>query len=112
MFDPSALEVISAGDPALAREIASLYATDSASLLASFDAAVRAAQNDDVRRIAHTLKSSSATVGARDASALAARIENAGHASLDDCGALRTAVGAAVHAMEAALQIRLDNVLS
>jgi two-component system, sensor histidine kinase and response regulator len=78
-IDSSALERIAdmaGGDRAFVVEIIDEYLSDSTTLLA----ALREASGDDLRRAAHTLKSTSASVGAGRLSAVCARIEQAGAA--------------------------------
>jgi HPt (histidine-containing phosphotransfer) domain-containing protein len=78
-IDPSALDRMvdmAGGDRSFVVEIIDEYLNDSAALLAS----LREASGADVRRAAHTLKSTSASVGAGRLAELCARIEHAGAA--------------------------------
>jgi len=81
-IDPSALEQMAdmaGGDRSFVVEIIDEYLTDSATLLA----ALRESSGKDLRRAAHTLKSTSASVGAGRLAALCSRIEQAGAADAD-----------------------------
>lgn len=62
------------------RQLIDAYVTDSAELVAAVEAAVAADDAAALVRPAHTLKSSSATVGAARLSALARELEAAGRA--------------------------------
>jgi len=78
-IDPSALDRIldmAGGDRSFVVEIIDEYLNDSAALLAT----LREASGDDLRRAAHTLKSTSASIGAGRLAELCARIEHAGAA--------------------------------
>jgi HPt (histidine-containing phosphotransfer) domain-containing protein len=78
-IDPSALHRVldmAGGDRAFVVEIIDEYLSDSAALLAT----MREASGDGLRRAAHTLKSTSASVGAGRLAELCARIEHAGAA--------------------------------
>jgi HPt (histidine-containing phosphotransfer) domain-containing protein len=78
-IDPSALDQMldmAGGDRSFVAEIIDEYLTDSAALLAT----LRETSGDDLRRAAHTLKSTSASVGAGRLAELCAHIENVGGA--------------------------------
>jgi HPt (histidine-containing phosphotransfer) domain-containing protein len=78
-IDPSALDRMldmAGGDRSFVVEIIDEYLSDSAVLLAT----LREASGEDLRRAAHTLKSTSASVGAGRLAELCARIEGAGAA--------------------------------
>jgi HPt (histidine-containing phosphotransfer) domain-containing protein len=78
-IDPTALDRMldmAGGDRSFVVEIIDEYLNDSATLLAT----LREASGDDLRRAAHTLKSTSASVGAGRLAELCARIEHAGAA--------------------------------
>lgn len=82
VIDPSALEQIAdmaGGDRSFVVEIIDEYLSDSATLLAT----LRESCGDDLRRAAHTLKSTSASVGAGRLAAVCSRIEHAGGADAD-----------------------------
>ena len=101
LFDPLAFDTITAGDAATARELADLYREDSADLLRGLEVAGQSGSEDEVRRFAHTLKSTSATVGAKLASQLAARIELEGLTVLPALQEkLREHVASAIAAMQ------------
>jgi HPt (histidine-containing phosphotransfer) domain-containing protein len=73
------------GDTAFVNDLIEAYLADSAGQLERIDAALAADDAKALVRPAHTLKSSSATVGAMDLSSLARTLEMAGRSgSLDD----------------------------
>jgi two-component system sensor histidine kinase/response regulator len=79
-LDHSAIEAVRQLDPdgndrLLARLIA-LYRDDSSQLLADIDNAMKLGDSESVARAAHTLKSSSANLGATNVAALARQIEH------------------------------------
>ncbi|HET9473140.1 MAG TPA: Hpt domain-containing protein, partial [Steroidobacteraceae bacterium] len=77
-------------DRLLARLIA-LYRDDSSQLLADLDNSLKVGDADGVARAAHTLKSSSANLGATNVAALARQIEHSARAGdLADLGASLT----------------------
>ncbi len=81
-IDPRALEQIAemaGGDRSFVVEIIDEYVSDSATLLA----ALREGSGEDLHRAAHTLKSTSAGVGAGRLAAVCSRIEQAGAADVD-----------------------------
>lgn len=107
MFDSEAFDAVTGGDPETSREIAGLYATDSAGLLDQLRAATQSRDDVQARRLAHTLKSSSGSVGAHRASELAARIEHEGIAAAQELmDALQAAVAGAVEAMNSLIATR------
>ena len=78
-IDPSALAQMlemAGGDRSFVVELIDDYLEDSAALLAI----VREASGDELRRAAHSLKSTSASLGAGRLAALCAQIEQAGEA--------------------------------
>jgi HPt (histidine-containing phosphotransfer) domain-containing protein len=81
MVDEQVLEELRASvgdDTSFLRDLIEAYLTDSAEQLAAIEAAVAADDAEALVRPAHTLKSSSATVGAMELSALARTLEMAG----------------------------------
>jgi HPt (histidine-containing phosphotransfer) domain-containing protein len=81
-IDPAALEQVldmAGGDRTFVVEIIDEYLEDSAKLVAS----LRTTSGEDLTRAAHSLKSTSASVGARRLAELAAQIERAGEADAD-----------------------------
>ena len=84
VFDPSilaALPMVADGSqPGFAQEMLELHATTTAAALADIATALQAGQQDTLVRRLHTLKSSSAQIGALELSALAAQLEGALHA--------------------------------
>jgi HPt (histidine-containing phosphotransfer) domain-containing protein len=76
-IDPTALDSVlemAGGDRSFVVEVIDDYLEDSSRLLES----LRDASGDDLRRAAHSLKSTSASVGAGRLAALCAEIEQAG----------------------------------
>lgn len=65
------------GDDALVREVTDLYVEDGTRLLPRLEAAVRAGDLEVVRTLAHSLKGSSASIGAAGAATVFAEIERA-----------------------------------
>ncbi|OQX65026.1 MAG: hypothetical protein B5M51_01950 [Anaerolinea sp. 4484_236] len=82
IIDPSALESYREimGDEAdeFIADILETYLSDSINLLATLDEALSSGSVDKFVRAAHTLKSTSATVGAQQVSSLAANLEKRG----------------------------------
>ncbi|MDE2369412.1 MAG: response regulator, partial [Burkholderiales bacterium] len=80
-FDPRVLASLSAlaegGRPAFAEELRTLFAATAAGELIEIDAALARGDAARAQQLLHTLKSSSAQVGALELSALAARFETA-----------------------------------
>jgi HPt (histidine-containing phosphotransfer) domain-containing protein len=73
------------GDTAFVRDLVDAYESDSAELIDAIEAAVAAADADALVRPAHTLKSSSATLGAMTLSGTARVLEVAARSgTLDD----------------------------
>ncbi len=82
------------GDTAFVGELITAYLADGTAHLAAIEAAVAAGDAAALVRPAHTLKSSSATVGAMRLSARARRLEEAGRSGSIDDEATRTDAGA------------------
>jgi HPt (histidine-containing phosphotransfer) domain-containing protein len=109
MVDEKVLEELQAsvgGDRGFVGDLIDAYVADSAGQLEAIEAALAAGDAEALVRPAHTLKSSSATVGAMDLSSLARTLEMAGRSgTLGDAetraaaGRLRDASGAAVTAL-------------
>ena len=81
-LDPAALEQVlelAGGDRSFVVDVIDEYLADSEALLAR----LRETSGDDLRRAAHTLKSTSSSVGATRLAALCAEIEHAGAADAD-----------------------------
>jgi histidine phosphotransfer protein HptB len=81
MVDEQVLEELRASvgdDTSFVRDLIEAYLTDSAEQVVAIEAALAADDADALVRPAHTLKSSSATVGAVELSALARTLEKAG----------------------------------
>jgi signal transduction histidine kinase/HPt (histidine-containing phosphotransfer) domain-containing protein/ActR/RegA family two-component response regulator len=79
VFDPSVLQalpmVADGSQPGFADEMRALFASSGASCLAQIDAALAQSDANQLQRQLHTLKSSSAQIGAMALSALAAEFE-------------------------------------
>jgi HPt (histidine-containing phosphotransfer) domain-containing protein len=90
MVDDAVLSELRAsvqGDIAFVRELVEAYVSDSAVLIDAIEAAVAAGDADALVRPAHTLKSSSATLGAMTVSGTARTLEVAARSgSLTDPG--------------------------
>lgn len=95
MVDEHVLEELHAsveGDTGFVRDLIEAYLVDSAEQLEAIESALGAEDAEALVRPAHTLKSSSATVGAMEVSALARTLEMAGRSgSLGDGEARRAA---------------------
>ena len=95
------------GDTAFVRELVDAYVADSAELIDAIEAAVADSNADALVRPAHTLKSSSATLGAMTLSATARALELAARSgTLDDeeTGSAAERIRAEWEAAVAALQ--------
>jgi CheY-like chemotaxis protein/HPt (histidine-containing phosphotransfer) domain-containing protein len=93
VFDPSVLRalpmVADGSQPGFADEMRALFASSGASCLAQIDAALGQSDVTQLQRQLHTLKSSSAQIGAMALSALAAEFENSlrsGNPASEDWG--------------------------
>ena len=86
-LDTNAIQAIVSLDPdgskGLVKRILGMFVDDSAQQLAALEAALAANDRDTARRCAHTLKSSSANVGATDLSRVSARVEASAKAGDD-----------------------------
>ena len=99
-LDPSALEQVlemAGGDRSFVVEIIDEYVQDSAGLLAT----LRGAHGEELRRAAHSLKSTSASVGARRLAELSAEIERGEPADADRLAAVEREHAAAVADLQA-----------
>lgn len=93
-LDTSALDTLrELGDDAFVRELVDDFATSMEEYLPSLRVAAQEGDAQTVYRTAHTVKSSSASLGAMRVSALAARIEQAGR------GGALDGVAAAIEAL-------------
>lgn len=101
MFDREAFEAVTAGDAEIGRELWDLYRSDSAKLIEDLERHVASSEDDGVRRVAHTLKSSSGSLGATRASEIAAQIEAAGlEAANAQLSELKNAIQGAIDQIE------------
>ena len=78
MFDRNAFNLIAGGDPDLGHQVADLFRADCLQLLANMEAAIVRADDADIRRLGHTLKSTCQTVGALAVSEWGKKIEEEG----------------------------------
>ena len=93
-LDAAVLEELSdsvGGDRAFVVELIDAYLTDSADQIGAIESAAAAGDAAAIVRPAHTLKSSSATLGARRLSAAARALEMAGRSGAFDDAAQETA---------------------
>ena len=107
-IDPAALETLletTGGDPAFLAELIDSYVDDTPRLLAAIRHAVGAGDREELRRVAHTLKSNSATFGALALAALCRDLEERGKdGMLDDAAELVTQAEAEYSHVRQALQ--------
>jgi len=94
------------GDVDLARELLELFAEDAPAKRAELEAAAAAEDGVRLRRAAHALTGSAATIGARNLSAAALELELAAGVSAP-CGTLVTRVRDELTALAAVLETRL-----
>jgi histidine phosphotransfer protein HptB len=80
------------GDAALVTELIDVYLTDTAERVAAMREAATRGDTRAVRRLAHTLRGSSATIGARELAMLGARVEQTFTAGSADARTLLEAV--------------------
>lgn len=104
MFDSDTFEGITAGDPEIAAEMVQLFREDAQELVQGLTQAVENREEDEVRRLAHTLKSSAGSLGAHRSSTLAASIEKDGmEAAVELLQPLAQSVEGAIRAMDSYL---------
>jgi PAS domain S-box-containing protein len=88
LLDHQVLERLQAdlgdGDPAIVIELIDMFLSDSPQLLATLRQSLAARAADEFQRAAHTLKSSSATLGAATLAKLSQQLEHAGRAAALD----------------------------
>lgn len=86
-LDTNAIQAIVSLDPdgskGLVKRILGMFVDDSAQQLTALEAALAANDRETARRCAHSLKSSSANVGATDLSRVSARVEASAKAGDD-----------------------------
>lgn len=106
VLDPVALARLAELDPSgqsrLVERVLNAFQNSAARLLPQLDAAGASGDRAGVRLVAHTLKSSSASVGAMQLSHLCAHIEN--QIRLEACEDLRSGIAAMHAALEQALK--------
>jgi len=106
-IDPSALGVLERDvGPAAVRDVVDSYLRDAPERIAALRAGLAACDSRSVVREAHTLKSSSATVGATAISVIAAELEESASVAIGDAmasrvGEIERLLGLAVPALEA-----------
>ena len=108
VIDPTPLNAIrdleKAGNEGLLGTIVNLFHTQSAELCETIRTAVSAGDATGLREAAHSLKSSSANVGAMQVSALSFDLEVAGREGvMDDAAALSDRLALAINEANAAL---------
>jgi HPt (histidine-containing phosphotransfer) domain-containing protein len=105
VFDASAVLARVGGNAALLREIAGLFAEESARLLREIRQAAGAADAREVERVAHSFKGTFASLSAADGAAVAGRIETAAAAgNLGDVAAAPAELERQVERLGAALE--------
>lgn len=98
------------GDLGFLNELVAEYRADGASRLVDMRAALAAGEAEDVRRAAHTLKSSSASLGANDLAEACREVEAAAREGrLDGLGAKVDAIAIEFDAVVAALETRVES---
>ena len=90
VIDGAMLDELTGGDSELATSILRDYVDSLGSDLDALDAALAESRVDDVRRHAHRIKGAARTVGASQVATLAARVEAAASAGVDDWDAARS----------------------
>ncbi len=100
VLDRAQLDEATGGDAELIRELAELYVMDGDEQLAVLRAAAASQQMDEVHRVAHGLKGSSASMGAVEAAAAFLVLETMGRAG--DAAGLAEALASAEQAFERA----------
>ncbi|HEY6607851.1 MAG TPA: Hpt domain-containing protein [Candidatus Limnocylindria bacterium] len=114
MIDAQVLDELKAsvaGDLAFVRDLVDTYVADSAGQVDAIEAAVTASDADALVRPAHTLKSSSATVGAVQLSATARTLEMAGRSGTlagEDAGRAASVLRGEWEATTSALRAWVD----
>lgn len=99
-------------DPAFFAELLTTFFEDTSQLLSDMDAAIEAHDSGEVRRLAHSLKSNSASFGATSLSRLCRELEErAAHGNLDGANVLRTRIATEYSEVKAALQDVIDTGL-
>ena len=112
-LDPSVLAALSdsvGGDDAFVADLVETYLADGAVQLATIDGAVRSSEAEALVRPAHTLKSSSRTVGANRLGELSRQIEMLGRSgSTTEAGELAAEARTEWTDVEAALRAWLSD---
>lgn len=114
-IDYSTLRSIAAlqrpGTPSLVAKVITLYFQSSATLLEKLNAAVTQTDAEATRQAAHTLKSSSANVGAKKLASLSKELEDAGrHQTMENAGPLLREIRTEYDRVVAALEEQLAGV--
>ena len=98
------------GDLGFLHELLAEYRTDGASRIADMRAALAAAEAEDLRRAAHTLKSSSASLGANDLAEACREVEAAAREGrLEGLGTNVEAIASQFDGVVAALEARVGS---
>ena len=104
-FDRKAFSERTMGDRNLAIDVVSIFLVDSFLILEKISAAIEAGDAEAAGNIAHTLKGSSATVGGRVLSQIAAQMQEAGKiGNLPQLTELHSSASAALHKLCALLR--------
>jgi HPt (histidine-containing phosphotransfer) domain-containing protein len=98
----------STGDAALVQELIDVYLTDTAERVVKIRQAAARGDITTVRRVAHTLRGSSATIGARDLAALGHRVEHTFTAESADGTALLERLAAEFERVRESLRRRQE----
>ena len=94
------------GDAVIVQELIDVYLTDTAERVVSIREAAARGDIATVRRIAHTLRGSSASIGARELAAVGHRVEHTFTAESADGAALIERLAAAFERVRESLQRR------
>lgn len=100
VLDRAQLDEATGGDAELIRELVELYVMDAEEQLASLRGALGAGRLDEVHRVAHGLKGSSASVGATEAAEAFRTVERLGRSG--EASGLAAALADAERAFERA----------
>jgi HPt (histidine-containing phosphotransfer) domain-containing protein len=98
------------GDPSVVSELAGIVRTDLAGYARTLDAAFKAGNLDEVRRIAHAIKGAAGNVAARAVCTLASAIDNGLRAGQADAAAQTPDLIAACGRLEREMGEWLDNL--
>jgi HPt (histidine-containing phosphotransfer) domain-containing protein len=104
VLDPACVaELVDSGVPGLVEELATLFGEDAPRSVAGLRAAAERGDAPELARVAHALKGSAATLGARALASTCAGLEAEGHAGRTDVGARLVSLQREVDAVVRAL---------